>query len=79
MLVHTSLKGMKRKAVIKRVKDEAKARGLTFDVVELTRHSAVQVGSVSRTLGRHTEVDEVTAGKFWDQFAEVFGGKGWWR
>lgn len=44
-----------------------------------TRHTAVRVGDTTRTLGRHNEVDDVTAGKFFDQFADELGGKGWWR
>lgn len=70
---------VKRKAVIKKLQQAAKSRGLTFEVTELTRHSAVKVGSTSRTLGRHSEVDEVTAAKFFVQFADELGGKGWWR
>ena len=69
---------MKRRAVIKRLQDEAKARGLTVDITELTRHTAIKIGKTSRTLGRHTEVDDLTARKFWDQFDDEFG-KGWWR
>ena len=70
---------MKRKPVIKQVLQTARSRGLTFEVTELTRHSAVKGGSTSRTLGHHSEVDEVTAAKFFDQFADELGGKGWWR
>ena len=69
---------MKRRAVIKRLQDEAKARGLAFDITELTRHTAIKIGKTSRTLGRHTEVDDLTAHKFWNQFDDEFG-KGWWR
>lgn len=65
--------------MLKKIQAAAKAAGLEYRIVELTRHTAVIVGSTSRTLGRHAEVDEVTAGKFFDQFAEEFGGKGWWR
>lgn len=69
---------VKRRAVIQRLRNEARARGLAFDVVELTRHTAVKVGATSKTLGRHAEVDDLTAHKFWDQFESEFG-KGWWR
>lgn len=69
---------VKRRAVIKRIKSEAKSRGLEFATTELTRHTAVKVGGTSRTLGRHTEIDDVTARKFFEQFADEFG-KGWWR
>lgn len=70
---------MKRGAVIKRLQQAAKAKGLDFEITELTRHTAVRVGDTTRTLGRHSEVDDLTARKFFDQFADEFGGKGWWR
>lgn len=70
---------MKRDAVLKKLKKAAKAHGLPFETVELTRHTAVRIGATSRTLGRHSEIDDVTAGKFFDQFANEFGKKGWWR
>lgn len=70
---------MKRKAVIDILKKAAKQRGLTFTEGELSRHSIIRVGNTTKTLGRHVEVDEVTVKKFLDQFADEFGGKGWWR
>lgn len=69
---------MKRRAVLKKIEAEAKRRGIQFGTEELTRHTAVKVGGTSRTLGRHSEVDDLTARKFFDQFADEFG-KGWWR
>jgi len=69
---------VKRTAVLKKLKAEAKRRGLEFEIVELSNHTGVVVGGTRSTLGRHTEVDEVTVGKFFDQYAEVLG-KGWWR
>lgn len=69
---------MKRKAVLKKISSAAKAGGLDFVVTEGTRHSMVRVGATSRTLGRHSEIDDVTARKFFDQFSGELG-KGWWR
>lgn len=69
---------MKRAAVIKKLKAEAKRRGLEFEEIALTRHDAYRVGNTTRTLGRHREIDDVTAKKFFDQFAQELG-KGWWR
>ena len=69
---------MKRKAVIDRLRNEARRRGLAFDYVELTNHTAYFVGGHRSTLKRHTEIDETTARAFWDQYADVLG-KGWWR
>lgn len=70
---------MKRTAVLRKVARAAKGKGLEFDTHELKKHTAVRVGATTRTLGRHNEVDDVTAGKFFDQFADELGGKGWWR
>ena len=69
---------MKRAAVIKKLKAEAKRRGLEFEEIALTRHDAYRVGNTTRTLGRHREIDDVTAKKFLDQFAQELG-KCWWR
>lgn len=69
---------MKRSAVIKRLKKAAKDAGLKFEITELTNHTGIRVGSVRSTLGRHSEIDDVTARKFFDQYADVLG-KGWWR
>ncbi|MCQ9347541.1 ribonuclease PH [Corynebacterium phoceense] len=69
---------MKRAAVIKKLKAEAKRRGLEFEEIALTRHDAYRVGNTTRTLGRHREIDDVTAKKFFGQCAQELG-KGWWR
>ena len=69
---------MKRTAVLRRVRRAARDAGLPYEVVELTNHTGVVVGGVRSTLGRHSEIDDVTARKFFDQLAAVLG-KGWWR
>ena len=69
---------MKGSAVLKKLKQEAKARDLDFSTTELTNHTAVTVGTTSRTLGRHAEIDDLTVRKFFDRFSDELG-KGWWR
>lgn len=69
---------MKRKAVIKTIRNEARRQGKTFEIVELTRHTGIVVDGVRSTLARHSEINDVTAKKFVDQFSDVLG-KGWWR
>ena len=64
--------------MLKKLKQEAKVRDLDFSITELTNHTAVTVGTTSRTLGRHVEIDDLTARKFFDQFSDELG-KGWWR
>jgi hypothetical protein len=51
---------------------------LEFAVTELANHTGITVGSVRSTLKRHREIDDVTARRFFEQFAGVLG-KGWWR
>ena len=69
---------MKRREVIRRLKAEAKSRGLEFEVIELTRHTAVKVGQTTKTIGRHGEIPNKTVIKFYEQFGSELG-KGWWR
>lgn len=69
---------MKRTAVIKKIKAEAQRQGKSFEVVELTNHTGIVVGGFRSILKRHSEIDDLTARKFFDQFADVLG-KGWWR
>lgn len=69
---------MERTEVLRRVRRAARSAGVSFEVVELTNHTGVIVGGLRSTLGRHTEIDDVTARRFFDQFAQVLG-KGWWR
>lgn len=69
---------MKRKAVLDKLKNAAKDAGFDFDQYELTNHTGIKIGTTKSTLGRHSEIDDVTAHKFFDQFANELG-KGWWR
>ena len=69
---------MKRTEVLKKLKAQAKKSGLTYEEYELTRHTGIKIGETASTLGRHNEIDDLTAHKFFDQFANEFG-KGWWR
>lgn len=59
-------------------RSEAKRQGLDFKIVELTDHTGIVVGGQRSTLKRHSEIDETTAHKFFDQYANTLG-KGWWR
>ncbi|MCI0155805.1 ribonuclease PH [Leifsonia shinshuensis] len=69
---------MKRRDVLKKLKAQAKAAGKDYSETELTNHTGITIGDTRSTLGRHAEIDDVTARKFFDQFANEFG-KGWWR
>lgn len=69
---------MKRRAVLKKLKAAAKAKGLDYQEYELTNHTGIKIGDTASTLARHGEIDDLTARKFFDQYAAEFG-KGWWR
>ena len=64
--------------MIKRLRSEAKLRGLEFEIIELKKHTGIRIGSVTRTLGRHTEIPEKTFVRFYQQFSDELG-KGWWK
>jgi hypothetical protein len=69
---------MKRRTVLATIRAAARAADLQYREVELTNHTGVIVGATRSTLGRHREIDDVTARRFFDQFAAELG-KGWWR
>lgn len=69
---------MKRTQVIKTIRQAAKAKGLSFEEVELKRHTGIIVDGFRSTIGRHNEVDEITVVKFYKQFENVLG-EGWWK
>ena len=69
---------MKRRAILTKIKEEAKRQGKSFQTIELTNHTGVIVGTTRSTLKGHSEIDEVTMRKFFDQFTGELG-KGWWR
>jgi hypothetical protein len=58
---------VKRTEVIRRLRQAAGAKGVGFGVVELTNHTGIIVDGFRSTLGRHREVDEITARKFFKQ------------
>jgi len=69
---------MKRRDVLKKLRAAAKDAGQTYDEYELANHTGIRIGGTASTLGRHREIDDLTARKFFDQFANELG-KGWWR
>ena len=69
---------MKRRHVLQKLKREARQQGLEFQIFELTKHTGVRVGKTTKTLGRHSEIPDGTALKFFEQYSDELG-KGWWR
>ena len=69
---------MKRKVVLKRLRTAAKSQGLDYYEFELKKHTAVRIGTTTRTIGRHSEIPELTVIKFYQQFSDELG-KGWWH
>lgn len=69
---------VKRSALLRKIRDAAKAAGVDYEEVEMTRHTGLIVGGVKTGVGRHNEIDEITAGKICKHFEQVLG-EGWWR
>lgn len=69
---------MKRTAVLKKITKAAKSAGVEFSTQELKNHTALTVGGVRTTIGRHGEVSEGTAEALYRQLQPALG-KRWWR
>jgi hypothetical protein len=65
-------------AVLKKLKKAANHAGVNYSETELTNHTGITVGGTRSTIGRHAEIDDITVGKFYDQYANELG-KGCWR
>lgn len=71
---------MKRDKVIKKLKDEARRQGKSFQIVELKKHTGIVIGTIRSVLSRSSsDFPDQSAHAFWDQFADELGGKGWRR
>lgn len=69
---------MKRREVLKRIRKAAKEAGVEYSEQELTRHTGITCGSVSTTIGRHTEIADLMAETIFKQLEPALG-QGWWR
>lgn len=69
---------MKRGDVLRTIRKAAKAQGLAYREVELTRHTGITVAGVSTTVARHQEISDVMAQTIYKQLEPALG-KGWWR
>jgi hypothetical protein len=69
---------MKRRDVLKKIRQEAKATGATYSEQELTRHTGITCGGISTTVPRHNEIKDLMAETIFKQLEPALG-KGWWR
>lgn len=69
---------MKRRDVIKKIKEGARRAGVDVNFPELTNHTGIICGSIRTTLGRHAEIPEQHAETIYRQLQPELG-KGWWR
>jgi hypothetical protein len=69
---------MKRRDVLKKIRKQAKAAGVTYSEKELTRHTGITCGTVSTTVARHNEIADQMAETIFKQLEPALG-KGWWR
>lgn len=52
---------MKRRDLMKRIVSHANSRGLTYTVIEGSRHTKVKIGDKQTVIPRHNEINERTA------------------
>jgi mRNA interferase HicA len=70
---------VKRRDLIKRIREAARARGLTLELVrEGSKHSVFAVGGFEFTVPRHGEINEYTAHAIMKDLADQLG-EDWWR
>lgn len=70
---------MKRRELLKRIRDEAKRVGLSCDQRrEGASHTVFALGPLEFTVPRHSEINEYTAEAIMKDLEEQLG-KGWWR
>lgn len=70
---------MKRREIIRRIREAAAAKGLECEVVELTNHTGIKVGRCRSTLTRSSkDFGPAYAARVWSNF-EAELGEGWWR
>ncbi len=70
---------MKRADIIKRISAAAKAKGLDCEVVELTNHTGIKVGSCKSSLTRSSkDFGPDYAAKVWKNFEAELGER-WWK
>jgi len=69
---------MKRRAVLKIIRREAKSQGVSFLEYERTRHTGIRVGEVETVVARHVEIHDIAVIKLFEQIEPALG-KDWWR
>lgn len=62
---------VKRRDLIKRLKDIAKQRGVTYTEKEGGAHTIVAVGGQQTSVPRHSEINEITASKIIRQIEQT--------
>jgi mRNA interferase HicA len=61
---------VKRKELMKRLRNVAKTRGVEFTETEGANHTRVWVGEDNTTVPRHNEIDDLLAKKIMKQIGE---------
>lgn len=70
---------MRRRELLKRIRDAAKARDLDLsEVREGANHSIFAVGGFEFAVPRHNEINEHTAQAIMKDLSDQLG-EGWWR
>ena len=70
---------MKRRELLKRIRDAAKANGLALEQTrEGANHTIFRLGGFEFPVPRHNEINEYTAQAIMKDLAEELG-EDWWR
>lgn len=69
---------MKRRDLLKKIRQAAKAHGASYEEFEMTRHTGVVVGDTRTTVARHNEIQDRMAVVIFKQLEQELG-EGWWR
>jgi hypothetical protein len=69
---------MKRRAVLKIIRREAKRQGVGFLEYERTNHTGIRVGDVETVIARHIEIHDIAVIKLFKQIEPALG-KDWWH
>lgn len=69
---------MKRRDILKKIREGAAAAGVTVTLTEGARHTLIDCGGARTILGRHNEITDLMARIIFKQLESALG-KDWWR
>jgi hypothetical protein len=68
----------KRRDIIKKIRSEARAKGVSFETREGGNHTVCTVGGIMIPIARHNEIADLMAKIIYQECEEALG-KDWWK